>query len=93
MSPARKLEGTEPKYRTGLTSCEFGEVDAPGLYVENRTGTLLRIPDDGIAPGRSPVIQAVARHPWVVTRISEDPYLSLTKARMIAANLDLDVNF
>jgi hypothetical protein len=29
----------------------------------------------------------------MVTRISDDPYVSLTKARMIAADLDLPVNF
>jgi len=28
-----------------------------------------------------------------VTRISDDPYLPMTKARMIAADLDLPVNF
>ena len=84
----------EPTHgRTGLVSCEFSQIESPGLYVETRTGALLRIREDGIVPGRSPVIQAVARDPWVVTKISEDPYLPLTKARMIAANLDIEVNF
>jgi hypothetical protein len=28
-----------------------------------------------------------------VTKLSDDPYLSISKARMIAANLDIAINF
>jgi hypothetical protein len=81
------------RHNPGMTTCSFDQIESPGVYVEHRTGTLLRIPGDALAPGRSPVIEAVAKEPWIVTKISEDPYLSLTKARMIAADLDIYVNF
>jgi len=59
----------------------------------NRTGELLRVPDDALAPGRSPVLDVVSSNQWLVTRISTNPYLTLSKARSIAADMDLGVNF
>ena len=79
--------------KLGLTTCRFSEIESPGTYVEHRLGTLLRVPPDGVAPGRSPVIEVISTEPWIVTKISDDPYVSLTKARMIAADHDLSVNF
>lgn len=77
----------------GLLTCEFSQITQPGLYVENHTGALVRVPDDGVRPNRSPVLSIVGRDPWVVTKISDDPFLSITKARLVAADLDLAVNF
>ena len=76
----------------GVT-CNFDQINSPGCYLVQQTGTLFRIPPDGLIPGRSPAIEAVCNDPWVVMKISSDPFLTLTKARMIAANLDLNVNF
>lgn len=77
----------------GLLTCEFSQINQPGLYVENHTGALVRVPEDGVRPNRSPVLSILGREPWVVTKISDDPFLSITKARLVAADLDLAVNF
>ena len=71
----------------------FESIDGPGCYVCAWSGHLLRVPEDGIAPGRSPRINLVARRPLMVTRISEDPYIPVTRARLLAANLDIGVGF
>src|SRR5207249_10846082 len=91
----KKLETADSGLHSpaGLLTCEFSQVSHPGLYVENRTGALVRIPEDGVKPNRSPVLSIVGREPWIVTKISDDPFLSITKARMVAADLDLPVNF
>lgn len=91
MSAVKKLENV--LHKQALHTCNFDQIETPGTYVECRTGTLMRVPDDALAPGRSPRIEIVADEPWTVTRLSDDPYLALTKARMIAADLDLPVNF
>ena len=65
----------------------------PGTYYSNWSGHLLRIPEDALQPGRSPVIEIRGKEPMIVTRLSEDPFLCLTRARMIAVDLDLAVNF
>ncbi len=76
----------------GMT-CEFRQIEEPGCYVTHDTGRLLRFPADALAPGRSPIIDTVGRDPWLVTKISDDPYAPLNKARMAAADLDLSINF
>jgi hypothetical protein len=95
MSENRKLQTAEAAqhYAAGLMTCEFSQINSPGLYVEHRSGTLVRLPADGVVPNRSPVVSIVGKEPWIVTKISQDPFLSITKARMIAADLDLPVNF
>jgi hypothetical protein len=75
------------------TTEPFDQISIPGCYVLNRTGELLRVPDDALAPGRSPVLDVVSSNQWLVTRISTNPYLTLSKARSIAADMDLGVNF
>jgi hypothetical protein len=71
----------------------FEQISTPGCYILKQTGTLLRVPPDALIPGRSPAIDVVSRDPWFVAKISNDPYIVLSKARAIAADLDLPVNF
>ena len=53
----------------------------------------MRVPQDGIAPGRSPMLNLIGPEPLFVTKISNDPYLPITKARLLASNWDEQVNF
>ena len=71
----------------------FQKITFPGCFIVKRTGELLRIPEDALAPGRSPTMDIVSKEPWMVTKISSDPYLPLNKARAVAADMDLFVNF
>lgn len=71
----------------------FESVQEPGAYLSNWSGHLIRVPEDGVKAGRSPLIEILGKEPFIVTKLSDDPYITLTKARMLAANLDLQVNF
>ena len=71
----------------------FEQISTPGAYVCNWSGHLLRVPQDGVAPGRSPLLNIVGPQSLFVTKISEDPYVSITKARLLACNCDVNVNF
>ena len=71
----------------------FNRISKPGCFVMNHTGDLLRVPPDALAEGRSPTLDIVSKDPWHVTKIAEDPYVPLSKARALAADLDLPVNF
>jgi hypothetical protein len=93
MTQKQQTSGVAQSYAGGLLTCEFSQVNEPGLYVETQTGALVRIPEDAVRPNRSPALSIIHREPWVVTKISDDPFLSITKARMVAADLDLAVNF
>ncbi len=77
----------------GARQMPFESLDEPGTYFCNWSGHLIRVPEDGVQKGRSPVIEIVGKEPVLVTKLSDDPFLPLTKARMIAADLDHAVNF
>ncbi len=89
----RPPEASDAAHRDVGTRCFFDQINSPGCYVSKQTGALFRIPEDGLTAGRSPSIGAVSNDPWVVTKISGDPYLPRTKARTLAADLDLEAKF
>ena len=71
----------------------FEYINEPGSYICQWNGHLLRVPDDGVAAGRSPMVNIVGPEQLFVTKISNNPWIPLTKARMLASNYDLHVNF
>ena len=75
------------------TTVPFSSVCDPGCYVCNWSGHLMRVPEDGVAAGRSPLINIVGPEPLFVTKISDNPYIPVTKARLLACNADCNVNF
>ena len=75
------------------TQIPFESIQEPGCYICNWSGHLLRVPEDGVAPGRSPLINVVGADALFVTKIADNPFITLTKAKMIASNLDCAVNF
>jgi len=75
------------------TQLPFVAINEPGCYICNWSGHLLRVPEDGVKPGRSPLLSISAFEPLFVTKISNNPYIPLSKARMLAADCDVVVNF
>ena len=71
----------------------FEGISDPGCYVCNWSGHLLRIPEDAVKPGRSPVVSMRGLETLFVTKVCSDPYIPLTKARLLAANCDVAVSF
>ena len=78
-------------YDLGISG-PFKKIGLPGCFVL-QTGDLLRVPEDALAAGRSPTLDIVSNQPWTVTKISADPYLPVSAARAIAADMDLRINF
>ena len=64
-----------------------------GAYVCNWDGLLIRLPTNADWPNASPFFNIVSSEPLFLTKISEDPYVSISQARLAAANLDVAVNF
>ncbi len=71
----------------------FEAINAPGCYVCNWSGHLIRVPDNAVKPGRSPLLSMKGTEPLFVTCLTHDPYVPVSKARMLAANCDVVVNF
>ncbi len=68
-------------------------VNEPGAYYSHWSGHLIRVPEYALREGFSPVTEILGREPMIVTKLSDDPFVCISKARSIAANLDLAVNF
>lgn len=75
----------------------WNDVETPGSYVTQDGNLLFRVQDDAVANGRSPKITAVGcehgTEGFIVARISEDPNITLTKARQLCADSDIHPNF
>ena len=71
----------------------FDSINEPGTYICNWSGHMLRVPEDAIKPGRSPLMCLTGNEPLFVTKVSDDPFVAISKARILAANCDLAVNF
>ncbi|MFQ5414098.1 MAG: hypothetical protein ACE5E6_06530 [Phycisphaerae bacterium] len=71
----------------------FESINDSGCYVCNWSGHLIRVPDDAIKPGRSPLLTIKGTEPLFVTKICNDPFVPVSKARMLAADCDVVVNF
>ncbi len=71
----------------------FESICEPGAYVCNWSGHLLRVPEDAVTAGRSPLINIVGPDCLFVTKICNDPFVPVTKARLLACNCDMAVNF
>jgi hypothetical protein len=90
--PSNETSTTSGIYNLGQT-IPFDGINTPGAYICNWSGHLLRVPEDGVTAGRSPMLNIVGSDPLFVTKISDNPYLTLTKARLLASNHDINVNF
>ncbi len=85
--------GADPpaEAKTGV-SIPFDSIRAPGSYVCNWNGYLLRVPSGSVSVRARP-INLVGSAPLFVTKISDDPDLPVTAARQVAAELNLKISF
>ena len=80
-------------FKKTVFTCSFEDIQTPGAYLEVETGRLFRITDDILAPGHSPMLSIVSNEPNTFVRLSDDPVIPISKARMTAANNDYWINF
>ena len=69
------------------------EIAEPGVFVCHCCGDLIRVVDALTLPGDEAFIQEHGGQAVRVSRLSDDPFVPATWARMEAANLDLRVSF
>jgi len=67
-------------------------ITEPGTYVCNWSGHLIRAPRDGFGANLH-AMSLVAHRRLAFTKISDNPFVTLSRARVIAANSDLLVSF
>ena len=90
---AKQREGDIASTQGFGTQIPYEAIIEPGCYICNWSGHLLRIPEEAVKAGHSPLLAIKANETLFVTKVGTDPFLPVTKARMLAADLDIQVNF
>ena len=79
--------------REALTEVTWESINEPGAYVEKGSGDLYRIPKEALIPGASPAIVKESRGASVLVKLSDDPFLSTFRARLLCAQHNIEANF
>ncbi len=69
------------------------EVTDAGAYVSRGSGDLVRVVAAGRPLGAEELLEKHGTAPVYLTQVSTDPFVPITRARMEAANRDIEVNF
>ncbi len=77
----------------GGVAMPLNAVTSPGTYVCHWSGHLLRVPPRGLGRDGALGVDIVGSEPLVVTKISDDPDLPLSKARGLAWSFGLTIGF
>ena len=93
MTTAVKQREADQNVQGYGTQMPFESINEPGAYICNWSGHLLRVPEDCLKPGRSPTMSIRGTEPLFVTKITNDPFVQRSKARLLASDADLPVNF
>lgn len=75
-----------------LPTMDLDRIDAPGAYIMHSEGLLMRIPPEALCE-KGPVWSITASTPLRVSRVSNDPWIAIGKAREIATENHLSANF
>ena len=76
-----------------LQEMSWNEIQQPGCYVILESGNLVRVPQDALAPGHSPLITVTSVGETRVAKLSDNPAEPISVLRAFAADNDYFVNF
>jgi hypothetical protein len=79
--------------RNVLTEVTWEALNEPGTYVERGTGDLYRFPEEALIPGASPSVVKESSGTSLLVKISDDPFITTFKARLICAQHNIQPNF
>ena len=68
-------------------------ITEPGAYVCRGSGDLIRVPRVGRSSGNAELIKKHGSEPIYVVQVSEDPFIPISRVRLAAANLDIQIGF
>lgn len=78
---------------TPVRTYAFDAIPAPGAYVCNWSGHLLRMPREALTNVKVAALNIVGNTPLTVTKLSDDPFIPLNRAKRLAGDLRIPVTF
>lgn len=86
-------QARQPSSRSG-PHILLEDISEIGTYVCHWNGDLLRVTEHGIPQEEPPVLpQYSPDQPLRTTKVSDDPFVRISHARLAAMNYELDVSF
>ena len=79
--------------RSMLPETTWEEIHEPGAYVERGSRDLYRVSKEALIPGASPAIVKESRGASVLLKVSDDPFITTFKARLLCAQHNVEANF
>ena len=89
----RQSQSMDPEQRSRLQQLSWSQLEQPGAYVEVGSGDLYRVPKEALVKGGSPLIHKESTGSSTLVQISDNPYITTFKARMICAEHNIPPNF
>ncbi len=93
MTEEGSTQSVHPARRSILLETTWESISEPGAYVERGSGDLYRIPKEALIPGASPAIVKESRGSSALLKISDDPFVTTFKARLLCAQHNVEANF
>jgi hypothetical protein len=87
------MQSAQGAKRHVLSEVTWESINDPGAYVERGTGDLYRFPKEALIPGASPSIVKESRGASVLLKLSDDPFITTFKARLLCAQNNVEANF
>jgi hypothetical protein len=82
-----------PNAEVSAVGNNLGDDKRARRYVERGSGDLYRIPKEALIPGASPAIVKESRGASMLLKLSEDPFITTFKARLLCAQHNVEANF
>ncbi len=92
-SDENAMQSAQGTRRQVLSEVTWESVNDPGAYVERGSGDLYRFPKESLIPGASPSIVKESRGASVLLKLSDDPFITTFKARLLCAQNNVEANF
>lgn len=68
-------------------------IDQPGFYVSRTSGQGFRITPELLIPGASPALSRLGAEQERFVRLTENPFIPVTAAKMLCADNDINPSF
>lgn len=92
MAQARN-QSIEAKHRKTLPEVDWEDITEPGCYVDEGSGDLFRFPQEALIEGGSPMVVKESSGASRLRQLSNDPFMTTLKARLVCAEHNIDPNF
>jgi hypothetical protein len=80
-------------HQASLEVAGWTHIEQPGFYVNKQTGQGFRITKELLIPGASPALSVLGAENERFLRISDDPYLPVSAAKLLCADNDVSPTF